>query len=168
MGNGYAITAVVGKEHIMNNAQNTFISSTFWTERAGPSAALKTLEIMEKLKSWKIISKKGEIFKRRLYKLGTKYNLPLKIFGNNGIPSFSFDSKNNMKYKTLITQEMLKSSILAANVIYISVKHDLKKFDEYFGCLETIFEKIADCESGYQIDKLLEGPICHATFQRLN
>ena len=56
MGNGYAITAVVGKEHTMNNAQNTFISSTFWTERAGPSA-LKTLEIMEKLKSWKIISK---------------------------------------------------------------------------------------------------------------
>ena len=47
--------------------------------------------------------------------------------------------------------------------IYISVKH-VKKFDEYFGCLETIFEKIADYESSYQIDKLLEGPIC-PTFQ---
>ena len=64
MGNGYAITAVVGKKHIMNSAQSTFISSTFWTERAGPSAALKTLEIMEKLKSWKIISKKEKILKK--------------------------------------------------------------------------------------------------------
>ena len=168
MGNGYAITAVVGKKHIMNSAQSTFISSTFWTERAGPSAALKTLEIMEKLKSWKIISKKGKNFKKRLKALGTKYNLPIKIFGNNGIPSFSFNNKKNMKYKTLITQEMLKSNILASNVIYISVKHDLKKFNKYFSCLEPIFEKIADCESGYQIDKLLEGPICHETFQRLN
>ena len=94
--------------------------------------------------------------------------MPIKIFGNNGIPSFSFNNKKNMKYKTLITQEMLKSNILASNVIYISVKHDLKKFNKYFSCLEPIFEKIADCESGYQIDKLLEGPICHETFQRLN
>ena len=52
LGNGYAITAVVGKS-VMEAAQKTFISSTFWTERIGPTAALKTLEIMEREKSWK-------------------------------------------------------------------------------------------------------------------
>ena len=46
LGNGYAITAVLGKKDIMSAAQETFISSTFWTERIGPTAALKTLEIM--------------------------------------------------------------------------------------------------------------------------
>ena len=35
----------------MDFAQSTFISSTFWTERSGPSAGLKTLEIMEREKS---------------------------------------------------------------------------------------------------------------------
>jgi glutamate-1-semialdehyde 2,1-aminomutase len=48
IGNGYALTAVVGKREIMSSAEDTFISSTFWTERIGPSAALKTLEVMEK------------------------------------------------------------------------------------------------------------------------
>ena len=48
LGNGYAITAVIGKREIMEAAQSTFISSTFWTERIGPSAALKTLEVMER------------------------------------------------------------------------------------------------------------------------
>ena len=48
----------------MDFAQKTFISSTFWTERVGPSAALKTLEIMKKIKSWEIILKKGGIFKK--------------------------------------------------------------------------------------------------------
>ena len=169
MGNGYGITGVVGTKDIMDNAQKTFISSTFWTERVGPTAALKTLEIMEKVKSWETISKKGKIFKKRLNKLGKKYNLPLKVVGSLGIPSFNFESDDNLKYKTFITQEMLKSNILASNVFYISIKHDIKKFNYYFDCLEPIFHKIADCEEGgRKISKLLEGPVCHSTFQRLN
>ncbi len=168
MGNGYGITAVVGKKEIMDNAQKTFISSTFWTERVGPTAALKTLEIMEKIKSWEKIYKKGKYFKNRLSKIIQKYDLPINLYGSNGIPSFTFNSKDNLKYKTFITQEMLKSNILASNVIYMSVKHSSKMFDDYFNCLESIFEKIADCEKTYKIDKLLEGPVCHATFQRLN
>ena len=44
VGNGYAITAILGK-NVMEYAQSTFISSTFWT-RIGSVAALT-------LKSWK-------------------------------------------------------------------------------------------------------------------
>lgn len=168
MGNGYGITAVVGKKNIMDIAQQTFISSTFWTERVGPTAALKTLDIMEKSKSWKKVSSKGKYFKKRLKNLAQKYELPINIFGSNGIPSFNFNGENNLKYKTFITQEMLKKNILASNVIYISVMHNLEKFNNYFESIEKIFEKIADCEKGYKIDKLLEGQVCHSTFQRLN
>ena len=50
LGNGYAINAVIGKKDIMENAQKTFISSTFWTERIGPAAALATLEEMKRIK----------------------------------------------------------------------------------------------------------------------
>jgi glutamate-1-semialdehyde 2,1-aminomutase len=59
LGNGYAITAVLGKKSIMEYAQDTFISSTFWTERIGSVAALKTLEVMKKNKSWEIITDIG-------------------------------------------------------------------------------------------------------------
>ena len=59
IGNGYALTAVVGKKSVMEAAQNSFISSTFWTERIGPTAALKTLQVMNQIKSWEIITKKG-------------------------------------------------------------------------------------------------------------
>ena len=52
LGNGYAITAAIGRREIMEAAQTTFISSTFWTERIGPTAALKTLEVMERVQSW--------------------------------------------------------------------------------------------------------------------
>ena len=42
LGNGYSITAIIGRREVMEAAQSTFISSTFWTERIGPTAALKT------------------------------------------------------------------------------------------------------------------------------
>ena len=63
MGNGYAITAVVGRKEIMEYAQETFISSTFWTERIGPTAALKSLEVMKRIKSWEIITSIGNKIK---------------------------------------------------------------------------------------------------------
>ncbi len=44
----------------MEATQSTFISSTFWTERIGPTAALKTLEVMEREKSWEQITSTGK------------------------------------------------------------------------------------------------------------
>ena len=64
LGNGYAINAIVGKKEFMNHAQSTFISSTFWTERIGPTAALKTLDVMKKIKSWKFITEQGAKVKK--------------------------------------------------------------------------------------------------------
>ena len=59
LGNGYAITAVIGKDEIMSEAQESFISSTFWTERVGPTAALATLKEMKRTRSWKKITNLG-------------------------------------------------------------------------------------------------------------
>ena len=64
MGNGYAITAVIGKKKIMDVAEKSFISSTFWTERAGFTAAIKTIEIMKRTNSKKIIIQKGKKIKK--------------------------------------------------------------------------------------------------------
>ena len=59
LGNGYAISALVGKSSVMEAAQSTFISSTFWTERIGPTAAIATLSEMKRIESWKIITDMG-------------------------------------------------------------------------------------------------------------
>ena len=63
LGNGYAISAIIGRREVMESAQTTFISSTFWTERIGPTAALACLAEMERTNSWQIISEKGKLIK---------------------------------------------------------------------------------------------------------
>ena len=79
LGNGYAITAVLGKREIMDFAQDTFVSSTFWTERIGSVAALETLRQMEKLKSWNIITKKGEKIQKKWKEIASINNLKINI-----------------------------------------------------------------------------------------
>ena len=105
LGNGYAITAIIGKKKIMKNSQKTFISSTFWTERIGPAAAIATLKTMKKMKSWKIIDDKGKFIINIWNELSKKYNLPIVIKGLPALCSFNFKSKNHDKYKALITQK---------------------------------------------------------------
>ena len=74
LGNGYAITSVIGKKEFMKFANQTFISSTFWTERIG-YVAFKNIADNERKKSWKIISNKGDYIRSKWIKLAKKYNL---------------------------------------------------------------------------------------------
>jgi|SaaInlStandDraft_7_1057024.scaffolds.fasta_scaffold05226_3 glutamate-1-semialdehyde 2,1-aminomutase len=168
LGNGYAITATIGRKEVMEATQSTFISSTFWTERIGPTAALKTLEVMNQTKSWEKITAIGKNIEDKWRQLSKKYKLSIKINGLPSMTGFTFQSNNWLKYKTYITQEMLKNNILATNVIYICTEHTEKYIDRYFEVLEPIFKQIKECEEGKPIEQLLEGDVCHSGFQRLN
>ncbi len=168
LGNGHPITAVIGKKNVMKYAQDSFISSTFWTERSGPAAALKTLELMEKLKSWKKISDSGKLIEKGWLKLAKKYNLNIRCYGLKSIKSFEIKSKNWLKYKTLISQEMLKKGFLASNMIFVCINHNKNIIDKYLANLEKVFKLIGECEKKDIIDNHLESPVCKTGFFRLN
>jgi len=168
LGNGHAITAIIGKKKLMKHAQDTFISSTFWTERSGPVAALKTLEEMEKIKSWEIITKIGNKIVKGWKKLATKHKLKMRCSGIPSIKSFEIKSKNWLKYKTLISQEMLKKGFLAGNTVYACIDHNDKIIKKYLDCLDKIFKIISACEKNGQIDMMLETSVCQTGFKRLN
>ena len=160
LGNGYAITAVVGKKEIMENANNTFISSTFWTERIGPTAALKTLDIMEKNQTWKIISNKGKKFKKNLAKIANKNRIKISIQGLDAMPKFDFEHTDREIFTTFLSQEMLKKKILATNTLYFCINHDEKIMMKYYDCLDEVFFKINKSINQNSLSKnLLEGPI---------
>jgi glutamate-1-semialdehyde 2,1-aminomutase len=79
-----------------------------------------------------------------------------------------FLNRNNQKYKTLITQEMLKNGFLASNTVYSSVAHSQEIINRYFYELDKVFKLIQMCENGYNIDKILKFPVSIQGFQRIN
>lgn len=161
LGNGYAINAILGKESVMKYAESSFISSTFWTERIGYAAALETLNIMSKIKSWKTISEKGKKIKNKWKNMSFKHNLNLSIEGLDALPRFDFPNLNNQYFKTYISQEFLKKGILAANSIYLSVEHNDSIINKYFTILDSIFSKISlSINKKNNSHTPLDGPMC--------
>ena len=91
---------------------------------------------------------------------------------HNGIPAlagFTFNSSKHNEYKTLLSQEMLKKGFLASTSCYTCLAHTPKVVDLYFNAINDVFSLIGACESGYRnVDDLLDGPVCHSGFKRLN
>lgn len=168
LGNGYAITATIGRREVMEAAQSTFISSTFWTERIGPTAALKTLEVMARERSWETITQTGLTIRQRWQQLADKHGLSISHWGLPALTGFTIQSDHALVYKTLISQEMLKKGYLASTSVYVCTAHTPEIVDSYFEALDPIFGLISQCEDGYDVMSLLNGPVCHAGFKRLN
>ena len=168
LGNGYAVTAVLGKRDIMQAAQNTFISSTFWTERIGSVAGVATLNVMERLRSWETITATGKTIAARWQALGAKYGLPLTTAGVPSLTSFALKLPKAQAYRTLISQEMLARGYLAATAVYTCTAHTPEIVDGYFEALDPVFALIRECEDGRDVMSLLKGPVAHAGFTRLN
>ena len=169
IGNCYALTAVLGKKEIMDSIRGTFISSTFWTERIGPTAALATLEVMEETKSWEVITNIGKKMRQGWLNLADEHNLEIDVSGIPSLSTYSFKSNKSIEYKTLITQEMLKKGYLASTNFYASTAHNEVNLNLYFEALNDVYMLIAACEKGdMKIENLLKGPICHSGFKRLN
>lgn len=168
LGNGYAITATIGRREIMEAAQSSFISSTFWTERVGPTAALKTLEVMERDQPWDQITATGLNIREGWKQLGDRHQLELSHWGLPSLTGFTIHSNHAMVYKTLITQEMLAKGYLAANCVYVCTEHTQSVLDGYFDALDQTFALIEGFEEKGDPAALLNGPVCHTGFKRLN
>ena len=168
LGNGYAITSILGRQEVMEAAQSTFISSTFWTERIGPTAALKTLEIMEREESWQQITQTGKEIRKGWQRLADQYSIEISHWGLPALAGFTIHSDYALIYKTFITQEMQLKGYLATNCVYVCIDHTPTVIESYFTALEPLFDKIQKCEQRGDVGLLLTGPVCHDGFKRLN
>ena len=163
LGSGYAINSVIGKKNIMKKAENTFISSTFWGERLGYTAAISSIKEFKRLNAFKKVQNNGKFIKNFWLSLSKKYDVPIRIYGTNAIPSFEF-YKNHNKNKTFLTQEMLKNKILATNMIYVTIFHTKKQIRKYNKILQKVFQDI----SKKNINKILKSKVCYKPINRIN
>jgi glutamate-1-semialdehyde 2,1-aminomutase len=163
LGSGFAINSIIGKREIMKKAENTFISSTFWGERIGYTAALASIKEFKRLNVFKKIVNNGKAIKNIWKDLSKKHNVPISIMGSNALPSFVF-SKEHEQRKTFLTQEMLKNKILATNMIYITIYHNKDNIKKYVKILDKIFYDI----SKKNIKNILKSKVCFKPINRVN
>lgn len=161
MGNGFAISAVVGKREVMKAALNTFISSMQWSERLGPVAGLATIEKMDRIKAQETIMKVGKTVKNLWQQAAIHAGLEIEISGLDPLATFAFVNDDDRVKMTTFTQEMLKKGYLASGQFYASVCHTPDEVALYREAANEVFEGIA---SG---SLQLEGDPAQPGFRRL-
>ena len=123
---------------------------------------------MKQIESWKQITDNGNYVKSVWQQLADHHHLTITQWGLPALAGYTISSENSLEYKTLITQEMLKVGYLASTSLYASTEHTPNRIDQYIDSLSPIFALISECENGRDVHTLLEGPVCHGGFKRLN
>lgn len=170
MGNGHPIGAVIGNEKMMEAGSRTFLSSTYWTERIGPAAALATLAKMERTG----VSAHVNAYGRKVMDLwktaADEVGLPIKITSSFGcLASFAFDFPVSNLAKTLYVQWMLDYGILAAPAFYPMLSHGNAEFAVFAAAVRDVFARIAPLAAAGEdaMRSALRGPEAHSGFGRL-
>ena len=170
MTNGYPLSAVVGRREIMEAAQGTFISSTFYTERIAFAATRKNIELYQKYRVWEKQDEYGRMVQAGWKEKAAKHGLEIEVGGIAPLGHFTLIGKeNSLVYKTFFVQEMLKRGYLASNAFYTTYAHSREIILDYLEQVDEVFQKMAAIqENNETVESHLEGPVCHSGFGRLN
>jgi glutamate-1-semialdehyde 2,1-aminomutase len=168
MGNGYPMAAVIGKENVMQAAQRTFISSTYWTDRIGPVAAKATIEKHRNLNAGEHLKDIGKQVQDGWRILSSKHGLNISIGGIFPLSHFSFDYKNGQAMNALFIQLMIERGFLASTVFYAMYAHQQTHVQDYLAAVDSAFSVLAEAEASCSLESLLQGKPTRSGFRRLN
>ena len=153
------------KKKIMQVAQDTFISSTMWTDRLGFIAAKTTLKKLKKFNINKKIASYGSKIKNGWADLAKKNNIKISISGQDSIPFLKFNYSNDLEIMTFFTQEMLKKGFLAGSQVAATFSYNNEIINEYLKQVDKVFGRINNYLKKGRFP--LEGKVKHSTFKRL-
>jgi glutamate-1-semialdehyde aminotransferase len=167
MSNGYPMAAIIGIPEVMEAAQGSFISSTFWTERIGPTAALATISKHRELRAHERLIAIGTRVLAGWRAAAARHGLAIEAGGIPPLGHFSFTYPNGQAMRTLFTQLMLERGFLATGALYAMLAHTDEHLDRYLENVDAVFGEIARAVADGTVGDLLRAPVAHAGFRRL-
>jgi len=167
MSNGYAMAAIIGVAGVMEAFQSTFISSTYWTERVGPAAALATIRKHRRLDVGRCLIEIGTQIQAGWRAAATRAQLAITVDGMPPLSHFSFDYDDGQAIRTLFTQIMLGKGFLATNAFYAAHAHQSDHVRDYLEAVEETFVEIAEAVNRNEVVQRLKAPIAQTGFCRL-
>ena len=163
MANGYAMAAVLGVEKVMQAAQTTFISSTNWTERVGPTAAIATIKKLMNNNVYEHLIEMGNSVKKVWKDKADKHGLAVHISGLPTLCHMKFIGEGEKELATYLTIRLLSKGFLGYRQFKPSYAHSKTEIDLYSEAIDEIFSDIKESDP----KNLLSTPVAHDGFARL-
>ena len=168
LSNGYPMAAVIGKETVMAAAQRTFISSTSWTERIGPAAALATIRKHRRVDAGAHLTVIGQSVQAGLNRLARDHSLPFSAGGIPALSHFRFDVEKPLAAKAYFIQLMLEQGILATTLFYAMYAHTEDHVTRYLDAADHALYNIREALDRGELEQRLMGEPASEGFKRIN
>jgi len=167
LSNGFAMGAVFGNADTMQAAQDSFISSAYWTEGVGPAAALAAVRKMMRIDVPAHLRKIGGAAQDGWRRLGERHKLPVVVGGRPEMALLNFDHAEATALATMLTARMLQRGFLAAGYFNPMLAHQPHHVDAYLAALDETFAELADALAKNDVRNRIGGPIKQSGFARL-
>jgi len=151
----------------MDAAQETFVSSTAWTERVGPVAALATLRKHREQNVARHLMRIGARIQKGWTQAAQATGLPVHVSGISPLGHFAFELAEAQEVRTLFTQMMLDRGIFATGSFYAMWAHTDAHVDRYLEAVNQVFRDLRAAVDQKAVRQLLRGPVAHSGFKRL-
>ena len=162
-----AIGAVIGRKNVMEAAQRTFISSTYWTERIGPAAALAVIKKMQSEAVCEWVDQLGNFVQDIWTKHSQSHELNITVGGISPLSHFEFSDDSTGEAKAYFIQLMLDQAILSGTRFYPMYAHTEKHVSDYRQAVDAAFSAVADGIVAGNIADKLEGQPASSGFARI-
>jgi len=160
MGNGFPISAIVGRAEIMNEMENIFFSGTFGGELLSLAASKVVLSRHAEDSVIPKLASIGENLSIAISKIIDKYQLN-NVIQLTGHPSWKFltwnpNLENLDSVKTLFLQEMFRQKILILNTHSISTALDRNSQNLVIEAYDETLSILRDGLENHTVEKLLK------------
>jgi len=168
MSNGYPMAAILGRTEVMDATERTFISSTYWTDRIGPVAALATINKYRDKQVNVHLVHIGQAVQEAWAKAAHETRLGIHVYGIYPMSHFGFDGTDAQAMMTFYVQEMLKHGFLASNRFYANYAQQPHHVEQYSEATRHVFETISTLSRQGPLANHLVGGVSRPGFHRLN
>jgi len=159
--------AVLGRSRVMEAAQKSFISSTYWTESVGPTAALATIHKMQRIDVPAHAERIGQLFRDGLDEVGRRHGAPVLVTGLGALLHVAFNHPESAALGTLKTVRMLEQGFLSGSGFCPSLAHADRHVSAFLDAAETVYEELAKAIQQGDVHQRIGGPVRHGGFARL-
>jgi glutamate-1-semialdehyde aminotransferase len=168
IGNGYPMAAIIGRSVFMNAAQRTFISSTYWTDKIGPVAALATLRKHKQKDVGAHLTRIGNLVQDGWHRLGKKHDINISVFGIPPLGHWSINANDDSQlFHTASVEKMLERGFLTSKAFYATYAHTNEHVESYLVALDETFDELVPALKEGRLSEVYQGPVAHGGFKRL-
>ena len=171
LGNGFPISAVVGRREIMEIFDKIFYSFTFGGDLIGITAGLTVLSELQKNDVIEHLWKLGEMLKVGFNKLTEEHGFNRRI-ELEGYPPKTFvffkneKGEDDLLLKSVIQQEMIRRGFLYAGYHVITYSHSHTEIDKTLNAYDEIFRLLRHDIEPEALRKILKGNEVKPIFRR--